>query len=58
MNAMALMNELGMLFFALQKQNVLLFTNKSQYRAVKVVLLNCTVHAFVLANFFGDNCID
>ena len=58
MNAMALMNELGMLFFALQKQSVLLFINKSQYRAVKVVLLNCTVHAFVLAKFLGDNCID
>jgi len=57
MNAMALMNELGMLFFALQKQSVLLFTH-SHNRAVKVVLLNCTVHAFVLANFFGDNCID
>ena len=57
MNAMALTNELGMLFFALQKQSVRLFTH-SHNRAVKVVLLNCTVHAFVLAKFFGDNCID
>jgi len=39
MNAMASMNELGTLFFALQKQSVLLFTNKSQYLIALSMLL-------------------